>query len=119
MQYNDSISIQNSEFDQNLTSNVNFEPQFTDQSEQIFLNRTKWCIISWISPMIFVFSMCGAVYLIYYINEFYSVWSCLILSQCILMLLVSIFGIFFSVYECYKVKSVSVICLCKAKHKIL
>ncbi|CAL6112997.1 Hypothetical_protein [Hexamita inflata] len=116
MQTNDSINIQSFERNEILDSDLNIE--ISEDQEEITLNRTKWCVISWTSFIFLVFSIVGVVYSIKYINDYYNLWQCLILSQCIFMLLLSMIGVCFSVQACQKMRSFPVICLCQAYNNI-
>ncbi|CAL6057687.1 Hypothetical_protein [Hexamita inflata] len=90
------------------TINVLSEEQL--DFEETYSNRTKWCATSWISSTFLILSVVCIYFVINSMEDYYNVYQCLILSQCILVCISSMVGCMFAIRACNKVKSIRIVC---------
>ncbi|CAL6065679.1 Hypothetical_protein [Hexamita inflata] len=83
--------------------------QEQEEFNEIYNHRSKWCTVSWFSQVFLVLSVVCIYFVISSMEDYYDVYQCLILSQCILVCIASMVGCMFSIRACCKVKSVKML----------
>ncbi|CAL6097953.1 Hypothetical_protein [Hexamita inflata] len=81
-----------------------------EQAAEVHQNRTKWCAVSWCSFCGLALSIVSIYFVISSMEDYYNIYQCMILSQCILVCIASFVGVLFSIHACFRVKSVSQVC---------
>ncbi|CAL6063354.1 Hypothetical_protein [Hexamita inflata] len=81
----------------------------SEEQMEIYTNRSKWCVLSWMSAVLIIISGVSIYFTIKSMEDYYNPCQCLGLSMCILVLLVAFTGAMFSVRSCLTVKSIKAI----------
>ncbi|CAL6097981.1 Hypothetical_protein [Hexamita inflata] len=81
----------------------------SDEQMEIYANRNKWCVLSWMSAVLVIISGVSIYFTIQTMEDYYNPYQCLGLSMCILVLVAAFTGAMFSVRSCFTVKSLKAI----------
>ncbi|CAL6015790.1 Hypothetical_protein [Hexamita inflata] len=109
METSDSFALQETLQNEPLSSDVKFNALYVQEQKQNNKNCVK-CVISWASFSFMLMSIICIYFVISSMEDYYNVYQCLILSQCILACIVSMIGVIFSIQACYRAKSVLAVC---------